>query len=310
MYLVTGGAGFIGSNIVRKLVERSEEVRVLDDFSTGRRENLAGLKEKVEIVEGSFIDREVAGRALKGVSFVLHQGAIPSVPRSVADPLSSNEANVTGTLNLLEGARVAGVKRFVYAASSSAYGDTEVLPKVESMPADPLSPYAVAKYSGELYAKVYATIYGLPTVSLRYFNIFGPHQDPASEYAAVIPKFMISMLKKEAPVIYGDGEQSRDFTYIDNAVEANLLACQSGKVGRGEVINLACGKSYSLNELVKVLNEIMGTHIEPVYTDPRPGDVKHSLADIAKAGDLLGYEARVEFKEGLRSTVEWLRQRI
>jgi len=181
---------------------------------------------------------------------------------------------------------------------------------VESMPADPLSPYAVAKYSGELYAKVYAAIYGLPTVSLRYFNIFGPHQDPASEYAAVIPKFMISMLKKEAPVIYGDGEQSRDFTYIDNAVEANLLACQSGKVGRGEVINLACGASYSLNELVRLLNEIMGTHIEPVYTDPRPGDVKHSLADIAKAGDLLGYEARVEFKEGLRSTVEWLRQRI
>ena len=310
MYLVTGGAGFIGSNIVRKLVERGEGVRVLDDFSTGRRENLAGLKEKVEIVEGSFIDREVAGRALKGVSFVLHQGAIPSVPRSVADPLSSNEANVTGTLNLLEGARAAGVKRFVYAASSSAYGDTEVLPKVESMPADPLSPYAVAKYSGELYAKVYAAIYGLPTVSLRYFNIFGPHQDPASEYAAVIPKFMISMLKKEAPVIYGDGEQSRDFTYIDNAVEANLLACQSGKVGRGEVINLACGKSFSLNELVRLLNEIMGTHIEPVYTDPRPGDVKHSLADIAKAGDLLGYEARVEFKEGLRSTVEWLRQRI
>lgn len=307
MYLVTGGAGFIGSNIVRKLVERGERVRVLDNFSTGKKENLAGLEGKVDIVEGSFIDRDLVGRALKGVRYVLHQGAIPSVPRSVADPVSSNEANVTGTLHLLEGAREAGVERFVYAASSSAYGDTEVLPKVEDMPSKPLSPYAVGKYTGELYARVYADIYSLPTVSLRYFNIFGPYQDPASEYAAVIPKFILAMLGGEAPVIYGDGEQSRDFTYIDNAVEANLLACNSEKVGRGEVINAACGERYTLNQLVELLNEILGLEIKPEYAEARPGDIKHSLADISRAEELLGYRAEVDFKEGLKRTVEWFR---
>jgi len=308
MYLVTGGAGFIGSNIVRKLVEQGERVRVLDDFSTGKRENLAGLEGKVEVLEGSFIDRGLVGRALKGVSYVLHQGAIPSVPRSVADPVSSNEANVTGTLNLLEGAREAGVERFVYAASSSAYGDTEVLPKVEDMPSNPLSPYAVGKYTGELYARVYADIYSLPTVSLRYFNIFGPYQDPASEYAAVIPKFILAMLKGKAPVIYGDGEQSRDFTYIDNAVAANLLACKSEQVGRGEVINVACGERFTLNQLVELLSEIMGLEIEAEYAEARPGDVKHSLADISRAEKLLGYRAEVDFIEGLRRTVEWFQK--
>lgn len=306
MYLVTGGAGFIGNNIVRTLVEGGEKVRVFDDFSTGRWENLAGL-EKVGVVEGSLLDRERLEKALIGVRYVLHQAAIPSVPRSVADPLSSNEANVTGTLNLLEAAKKAGVERFVYAASSSAYGDTEVLPKKESMPADPLSPYAVGKYTGELYTKNYAHIYGLQAVSLRYFNIFGPCQDPASEYAAVIPKFILSMLKGKAPVIYGDGEQSRDFTYIDNAVQANLLACKSQQVGRGEVINVACGERYTLNELVGALNEILGTEIEPVYSDPRPGDVRHSQADIARARQLLGYEVKVGFKEGLKLTADWFR---
>ncbi len=309
MYLVTGGAGFIGSNIVRKLVERGERVRVLDDFSTGKKENLAGLEEKVEIVEGSFIDRDLVSRALKDVRYVLHQGAIPSVPRSVANPVRSNEANVTGTLNLLEGAREAGVERFVYAASSSAYGDTEVLPKVEDMPSNPLSPYAVGKFTGELYARVYASIYELPTVSLRYFNIYGPYQDPASEYAAVIPKFILAMLKGEAPVIYGDGEQSRDFTYIDNAVAANLLACKSERVGRGEVINVACGERFTLNRLLELLNEIMALEVEPDYAEARAGDVKHSLADINRAEKLLGYRVEVDFRKGLERTVEWFRKR-
>ncbi len=308
MYLVTGGAGFIGSNIVRTLVKSGNEVRVLDDFSTGKRENLSGL-EQVEVVEGSLLERKKLEEALGGVRYVLHQAAIPSVPRSVADPLSSNEANVTGTLQLLEAARNKGVERVVYAASSSAYGDTEVLPKQESMPADPLSPYAVNKYTGELYAKVFADVYGLSTVSLRYFNIFGPFQDPASEYAAVIPKFILKLLEKEAPVIYGDGEQSRDFTYIDNAVAANLLACKSNQVGKGEVINVACGERYSLNELVAALNDIFGTAIDPAYSDPRPGDVKHSQADIARAKKLLGYEVKVGFKEGLRLTAEWFKAR-
>ncbi len=308
MYLVTGGAGFIGSNIVRKLLEQGEKVRLLDDFSTGKKENLADLG-KAELIEGSLLDRDCLQAALRGVDYVLHQGAIPSVPRSVEDPLGSNEANITGTLKLLQGAKEAGVKRFVFAASSSAYGDTEVLPKEEGMPSDPLSPYAVSKYTGELYARIYAFIYGLPTVSLRYFNIFGPFQDPASEYAAVIPRFIIKMLKGEAPVIYGDGEQSRDFTYIENAVQANLLACTSKRVGRGEVINVACGESYSLNDLVGALNQILGTGISPHYDHPRPGDVRHSRADITRAEDLLDYEVKVSFSEGLRRTVSWFREK-
>jgi nucleoside-diphosphate-sugar epimerase len=308
LYLVTGGAGFIGSNIVRRLLAEGEKIRVFDDFSTGKRDNLVGLS-KVEIAEGSLADPLAVKKALEGIQYVFHQGAIPSVPRSIDDPVRSDEANITGTLNLLVAARDAAVRRVVFAASSSAYGDAETLPKVENMPANPLSPYAITKYTGELYANVFASIYGLPTVSLRYFNIFGPYQDPASDYAAVIPKFIIKMLRGEAPVIYGDGEQSRDFTYIDNAVGANLLACQSEKVGWGEVINIACGQRYTLNELVGELNAILGTNIEPVYTDPQPGDVKHSLADISKAKELLGYEVKVDFKEGLRRTVEWFKNR-
>jgi len=306
MYLVTGGAGFIGSNIVRRLLALGEQVRLLDDFSTGKRENVNDLS-GAEIIEGSLLDQECIREVVDGIDYILHQGAIPSVPRSVEDPLGSNEANITGTLNLLLAAKAAGVKSFVFAASSSAYGDKEVLPKVETMPADPLSPYAVNKYTGELYMKVFASIYGLPTVSLRYFNIFGPYQDPASEYAAVIPKFIISMLNKEAPVIYGDGEQTRDFTYIDNAVTANLLACKTKKAGQGEMINIACGARYSLNELIRILNDILGTNIKPKYTDPRPGDVKHSLADITKAKNLLDYEVEVDFEEGLRRTAEWFK---
>jgi nucleoside-diphosphate-sugar epimerase len=308
MYLVTGGAGFIGSSIVRRLMADGEKVRVLDDFSTGKRENIAGL-EGLEIIEGSLTDMEALRAALAGVKYVLHQGAIPSVSRSVADPLLSNEANVNGTLFLLVEAKAAGVKRTVFAASSSAYGDTEVLPKVENMPADPLSPYAVGKFTGELYARVFAKLYELETVSLRYFNIFGPYQDPASEYAAVIPKFIQMMLKGGAPTIYGDGEQSRDFTYIDNAVEANLLACRSTKVGKGEVINVACGESYTLNELVAALNEILGTKLSPIYAESKPGDVKHSLAAIERAKSLLGYDVKVDFREGLQRTAEWFRSK-
>ena len=307
MYLVTGGAGFIGSNIVRRLSAEGKKVRVFDDFSTGKRDNLAGLDE-VEVVEGSLTDIAAVRQALESVNFVLHQGAIPSVPRSIDDPIKSNEVNITGTLNLLVAAKDAGVKRVVYAASSSAYGDTEALTKVETMPGDPLSPYGVGKYTGELYARVFANIYSLETVSLRYFNIFGPRQDPASEYAAVMPKFILAMLDGKAPVIYGDGEQTRDFTYIDNAVEANLLSCKSDKVGRGEVINIACGERYSLNQLVEALNDVLGTSIKPVYSDPKPGDVKHSLADIEQAKALLGYQVKVDFKEGLERTVEWFRE--
>lgn len=309
MYLVTGGAGFIGSNIVRNLVTGGKKVRVLDDFSTGKKENLKGLS-GFELIEGSLTAPKAVQEALKGVSYVLHQGAIPSVPKSIADPIKSNEANITGTLNLLVGAKEAGVKKLVFAASSSAYGDTETLPKVETMPADPLSPYAVNKYSGELYCRVFANIYNLPAVSLRYFNIFGPRQDPGSEYAAVIPKFIQAMLKGESPVIFGDGEQTRDFTFIENAVEANLLACNSNMVGQGEVINVACGARYSLNELVCLLNKILGTNITPVYEEQRVGDVKHSLADIGKAKELLGYKVQVGFEEGLRQTVEWFKAAI
>ena len=304
MYLVTGGAGFIGSNIVRTLLARGERVRLIDDFSTGRRENVKDLR-RADLIEGSLLDQSCLEEALSGVDYVLHQAAIPSVPRSVKDPVKSNEANVTGTIRLLEAACRAKVKKFVYAASSSAYGDTEVLPKKESMPGNPLSPYAVSKYTGELYTKVFADIYGLPAVSLRYFNIFGPFQDPASEYAAVIPRFILKMLRGEPPVIYGDGEQSRDFNYIDNAVRANLLACESFKVGRGEVINVGCGDNFNLNQLVTCLNQIMDASLEPVYDEPRPGDIKHSLAEIKKAKELLGYRVEVDFKEGLERTVKW-----
>jgi len=306
LYLVTGGAGFIGSNIVRRLVEDKQQVKVLDNFLTGKIANLSGL-EQVEVIEGSLTEWADVKRALEGVEYVIHQGAIPSVPRSLADPISTNEANVTGTLNLLVAAKEASVKRVVLAASSSAYGDTEVLPKEESMPGKPLSPYAVSKHVGELYANVFSLIYELQTVSLRYFNIFGPYQDPASEYAAVIPKFILKMLKGEQPVIYGDGEQSRDFTYIDNAVNANRWACLSEHVGQGEVINIACGERYTLNQLVEYLNQIMGTKIKPLYSEPKLGDVRHSQADTSRAERLLGYRVEVGFRDGLERTVAWFR---
>lgn len=306
-YLVTGGAGFIGSNLVKKLLENGEEVRVLDDCSTGKIENLKPFLEKIEFIDGDFTNLQTAQQAVSGVDFVLHQGAIPSVPRSVDDPIKTNNANVLGTLNMLIASRDAGVKRFVYAASSSAYGDSPVMPKVETMPTAPKSPYAIQKLTGEYYCQIFFTLYGLETVCLRYFNVFGPNQDPTSVYSAVIPLFIKKMQAGESPIIYGDGETSRDFTFVDNNVDAVLRACVAPKDCAGEVINVACGYEVSLNQLVEKINIELGTHITPVYKDERKGDVKHSLADISKAERLLGYRPVVSFEEGLKKTIKFYR---
>jgi len=303
-YLVTGGAGFIGSNLVATLIERGDTVRVLDDFSTGKRENLADLMPAITLFEGSVADDAIVREAVAGVDYVLHEGALASVPRSVDDPLSTNVANVTGTLTLLMAARDAGVKRLVFAASSSAYGDQPTLPKTESMPPSPLSPYAVSKLAGEYYCQAFTACYGLETVCLRYFNIFGPRQDPQSVYAAVIPKFITAMLAGERPVVFGDGEQSRDFTYVADCVAANLLACTAPGAA-GHTVNIACGGRYTLNDLIALLNGILGTAIEAVYEPERAGDVKHSQAAIAAARAVLGYEPTTSFEDGLRQTVEW-----
>jgi UDP-glucose 4-epimerase len=305
-FLVTGGAGFIGSNVALALVERGDSVRVLDDYSTGKPENLAGVADQIAIIKGSVADEALVRRAVEGVDYVLHQGALASVPRSVEDPMSSNLANVTGTLTLLMAARDAKVKRVVYAASSSAYGDQPAMPKVESMPPSPMSPYAVSKLAGEYYCQAFTDCYGLETVSLRYFNVYGPRQDPQGAYAAVIPKFITAMLAGERPTIFGDGEQSRDFTYVDDAVAVNLLACTAPNAS-GQVVNVACGERYSLNQLVALLNRILGTSIQPIYAAARPGDIKHSLADISAARTLLGYEPRWSLEDGLGKTVEWFR---
>ncbi|TEU13612.1 MAG: SDR family oxidoreductase [Anaerolineales bacterium] len=303
-YLVTGGAGFIGSNIVQELVARGEAVRVLDNFSTGKRENIARFLEDIELIEGDLRHLDTVRQATEGVDYILHQGAIPSVPRSIDNPLDTDESNVRGTLNLLVAARDAGVKRVVHASSSAVYGDTPALPKTEEMKPAPLSPYAVSKLAGEHYCRVFYQVYGLETVALRYFNVFGPRQDPTSQYAAVIPKFVTAMLRGEQPVIYGDGEQSRDFSYVTNVVQANLLAATAPVVG-GQVFNIACGQRYNLLELVATINRILGTDITPVHTAPRVGDVRHSLANIARARGMLGYQAEVKFEEGLRRLIAW-----
>jgi nucleoside-diphosphate-sugar epimerase len=302
LYLVTGGAGFIGSNIVERLVHQRQQVRVLDNFSTGKRENLAPWLDHVELIEGDVRDLETVRRAMDGVKYVLHQAALPSVPRSVADPLTTHQVNATGTLNVLLAARDAGVRRLVYASSSSIYGDSPELPKREDMPPSPLSPYAVSKLAGEDYCRAFTQVYGLETVCLRYFNVFGPHQDPASQYAAVVPRFITAMLDGQRPVIYGDGTQSRDFTYVENVVQANLLACQAEGVG-GEVFNVACGERSTVLELVRELEQVMGRKAEPEFASPRPGDVKHSLASIDKARERFGYAPLVRFGEGIRCTV-------
>jgi UDP-glucose 4-epimerase len=306
-YLVTGGGGFIGSNLVQALIERGQRVRVLDNFATGRRQNLTGLENQIDLIEGDMRDPATAERAVAGVDFVLHQAALGSVPRSVQDPLTSNEVNVNGTLNLLWAAKKSRVKRFVIASSSSIYGNTPQLPKDENMLPNPISPYAVSKLAAERYTLSFNTVYGLPTVALRYFNVFGPKQDPASQYAAVIPRFITALMKGQSPVIYGDGEQSRDFTYIDNVVQANLLAC-SAPEAPGQVMNIACGDRYSLNTLLQLLAETMGKEVRPIYETERPGDVKHSLASIARAQKILGFSPAINFREGLKRTVAWFLQ--
>ncbi|MGB2869441.1 MAG: SDR family oxidoreductase [Bacteroidota bacterium] len=303
-YLVTGGAGFIGSNIVAELVHRGERVRVLDNFATGLRENIVPFSDRIEIVEGSLTDLETVRLAVRKIDFVLHQGALPSVPRSIEQPINSNEVNAGGTLNVLLASKDEGVNRVVLASSSSVYGNTDAPKKHEGLPPLPLSPYAVSKLSGEFYANVFYHLYGLSTIVLRYFNVFGPRQNPNSQYSAVIPKFIRAMMKGERPVIYGDGEQSRDFSFVDNVVHANLLATTAPKVD-GQVMNIACGESFTLLNLVSVLNRILGTSIEPVFQPVRKGDVLHSLADISKAKQWLAYTPRIRWEEGLQKTVEW-----
>jgi nucleoside-diphosphate-sugar epimerase len=308
MYIVTGGAGFIGSNLVEALVSRGERVRVLDNFSTGRWENLADFQGKIEIIEGDVADLDTCRRAVAGARYVLHQAALPSVARSIEDPIASNRTNVDGTLALLVAARDAGVERVVYASSSSIYGDTPTLPKHEGMTPAPISPYGVSKLVDEYYAGVFTRVYGLKTAGMRYFNVFGPRQDPNSHYAAVIPKFITSILAGEPPTIFGDGTQSRDFCFIANVVSANLLACTS-ETAVGQVMNVACGDRIDLNALVKKINVLLGTAIAPRYAESRPGDIKHSLADVSRAKELLGYQVLADFDEGLRRTVEWYKGR-
>src|SRR5262245_14613432 len=310
-YLVTGVAGFIGSAIVRALLERGDQVRGLDDFSTGKQENIAGLGGKFDFREGSLLDASALASACQGIDCIFHEAAVPSVPKSVAEPKRTNAVNVEGTLNLLIAARDAGVKRVVYAASSSAYGESEILPKVETMVPRPLSPYAVQKLTSEHYMGVFAGVYGVETVSLRYFNIFGPRQDANSQYSAVLAKFITRMLQGQSPSIYGDGEQSRDFTFIENAVKANLLAAAvPAAEASGKVFNIATGSRFSLNQTYQMLQRITGFSGAVQYAPARSGDIKHSLADISLAQKHLGYSADVSFEEGLKRTVEWYKQKL
>jgi UDP-glucose 4-epimerase len=305
-FLVTGGAGFIGSNICRKLVSQGCFVRVLDNLLTGKKSNLAGVIEKIEFMEADMGDSQVAHAAMRDIDVVLHQGALPSVPRSVDDPALTHQHCVDATFTLLLAARDAEVKRFVYAASSSAYGDAPTSPKVETMPPNPLSPYAVGKLVGEYYCSVFCKVFGVETVSLRYFNVFGPYQDPSSQYAAVIPAFVTAIIRNQPPTIYGDGEQSRDFTYIDNIVEANLLAARAKRTS-GEVINIACGQAITVNAIIDMINQLLGKKVKPTYVPARPGDVKHSLADITLARRLIGFKPTVQFREGLEKAINWYR---
>jgi len=307
-YLITGIAGFIGSSLARAVLAQGDEVRGIDNLSTGKKENIAEILGRIDFCEADLLDLRVVESVCAGVDYVLHQAAIPSVPRSVLDPLGSNRANVDATVNLLVAARNAKVKRVVYAASSSAYGDTPTLPKHEDMPPNPISPYAVAKLAGEYYMTSFYRCYGLETVCLRYFNIFGPRQDPTSPYSGVLAKFITQMLNGEQPTIFGDGTQSRDFTYVDNAVEANLLACKAlASEVAGSVFNVAIGRRADLNEAFRLLKKLTGYSGDVKYGPERAGDVKHSLADISRAEKHLGYRPRVNFEEGLRRTIEWYR---
>ena len=305
-YLVTGGAGFIGSHIVERLVGEGHDVRVLDDFSSGHEANLESFRTKVELIRGDIRDAQLVNDAVNGVDIVFHEAALGSVPRSVADPLTTHEVNITGTLNVLLAARDAGVKRVVYASSSSVYGETPVLPKSEDLTPQPLSPYALSKLAGEHYSSVFKHVYGFEIVSLRYFNIFGPRQDPESQYAAVVPRFITALLEGRAPVVYGDGLQSRDFTYVENVVNANLLASEAEGVA-GRAFNVACGGRYSLLDLLARIKEALGSGIDAIHEEPRAGDVRDSQASIESAQRELGYQVSVGFEEGLRRTVEWYR---
>jgi nucleoside-diphosphate-sugar epimerase len=308
-FLVTGGAGFIGSNICKKLVSNDCFVRVVDNLLTGKRSNLVTILDKIEFIEADMGDEEIARTCMKDIDCCLHQGALPSVPRSVDDPAATHRHCLDATFTLLVAARDAGVKRFVYAASSSAYGDTPTLPKIETMLPRPLSPYAASKLAGEYYCSVFYKVFGLETISLRYFNVFGPHQDPTSQYAAAIPAFVTGILKNKPPTIYGDGLQSRDFTYVDNVVQANLLAAKA-KHTTGQIVNIACGQAVTVNEVIDTINNLLGKNVKPIYADPCPGDVKHSLADITLAEKTIGYKPAVFFKQGLQLAIDWYRKNL
>ena len=319
-YLVTGGTGFIGSNIVEALINQGESVRVLDNCATGKLSNLEGIINQIEFIQGDIRDLSAVREAVKDMDYVLHQAALPSVARSVDVPIATNEVNVTGTLNVLVAAKDEKVKRVVYASSSSAYGNSPILPKREDMPANPISPYAISKYTGEQYCKVFYSLYDLETVVLRYFNVFGPRQSPNSQYAAAIPIFIKAFLEGKPPTIFGDGTQSRDFTFIENVVRANLLACHVEEAA-GEMFNIACGKRTTINDLARTIKNLftrftdakglrLDSSLEPIYRPARKGDVRHSLASIQKARDILGYEPEVDLQEGLRKTIEWFKRNI
>ena len=308
-FLVTGGAGFIGSNICKKLVSQGCFVRIIDNLLTGKRSNLQNFIDKIEFIEADMGDENIARLAMKDIDVVLHQGALPSVPRSIEDPAATHRHCVDATFTLLLAARDAGIKRFVFASSSSVYGDSPTMPKVETMLPIPLSPYAAGKLVGEYYCSVFYKVFGLETISLRYFNVFGPHQDPTSQYAAAIPAFATAILKDQPPTVFGDGLQSRDFTYVDNVVDANLLAARAEHTA-GEVINIACGLSVTVNDTIEAINAAAGKNIKPIYTDSRPGDVKHSLADISAAEKLIGFKPVVPFKQGLQLAINWYRDNL
>jgi len=310
-YLVTGGAGFIGSNLARFILAKGHEVVILDNFATGKRENLTEIADKIQLVEGDIRDRKTAEKAMNGCTAVFHEGALGSVPRSIDEPVTSHDVNVNGTVNILETARALGVKRIVFAASSSAYGNQPLSPKQEDMPVLPISPYASSKVACEAYLQAYAAAYQMETVSLRYFNVFGPRQDPFGAYAAVIPAFVSSLLKGKPPTVYGDGEQSRDFCYIDNVCHANWLAAHaSAENCDGRPLNIACNESVTLNQILSKLQQLLGTNIEAIYTSERPGDVKHSLADIRRAKEKIGYEPLVRFNEGLETAIDWYKENL
>jgi len=308
-YVVTGGAGFIGSHIAEELLRRQHAVRIVDNFSSGKQQNIASFRDRVEVFQADISSATDLADIFRGADYVIHQAAIPSVPKSMKDPVTSNRANVDGTLNVLVAAHASGVKRVVYASSSSIYGDSPTLPKHEEMTPDPLSPYGAQKLFGELYCRLYSKSFGLETVSLRYFNVFGPRQDATSQYSGVLAKFIPAVLQDRQPTIYGDGLQSRDFTYVANVVEANLLSCTAPGIG-GEVFNIACGDRITVNGMLEQINAILGKRIDAAYTDVRRGDILHSQADIRKAQKRMGYTPAVTFQEGLRRTVEWYRDNI